>query len=210
MKNTLSKLFGRGSLLSSYPPIGRIAEELNLPEETIEEANKLFQNAASRNLLRGRSAEKIMGGSIYAAGRRKNSPRTFTEISKILDIEEKKLYKGYKHLVRNLNIDIPPVDPNDCLEYMIKRLGLSSKTKEKAKEIIEKAINCGLASGRCPFGTAAASIYLACKIKNNHIAQKNIKNVANVSEVTIRSRIKEITEELHNDFNFSSDLEELN
>lgn len=53
-----------------------------------------------------------------------------------------------------------------------------------------------LTVGRGPSGIAAACIYVGSHISGETITQRNIASVANVTEVTIRNRYKELLKEL--------------
>jgi transcription initiation factor TFIIB len=46
-------------------------------------------------------------------------------------------------------------------------------------------------------GMAAAAIYIACLQQNEKITQKEIAEVAGVTEVTVRNRYKELKKQLH-------------
>jgi len=52
-------------------------------------------------------------------------------------------------------------------------------------------------SGRGPTGVAAAAIYIASIMMNERRTQREVAEVAGVTEVTIRNRYKEIVEKLH-------------
>lgn len=193
--------------MNNIPDIDKISEKLDLPDNVRDQALYLFQNAAGKNILRGRSAENILGGSIYTACRVTGCPRKFSEISEVLNLEEKKLYRGYKHLARNLDINIPPINPEDYLPRLASILDLDPEVEEKALNIIKKANQNGLSSGKCPFGMAAAAVYIAGQLEEDRKAQKEIKEAAHVSEITVRNRIKDIVKELNNEFDFCKKLE---
>jgi transcription initiation factor TFIIB len=52
-------------------------------------------------------------------------------------------------------------------------------------------------SGKDPKGLCAGALYLVCKIRNKKISQKEIANLVGVTEVTLRSRYKELTRKLN-------------
>jgi len=52
-------------------------------------------------------------------------------------------------------------------------------------------------SGKDPKGLCAGALYLVCKIRNKKISQKEIANLVGVTEVTLRSRYKELTKKLN-------------
>jgi len=75
-------------------------------------------------------------------------------------------------------------------------LKLNPDTQSKAVQILEKAQRAELTSGRGPTGIAAASLYVAALINNEKRTQREVADVAGVTEVTIRNRYKELIKEL--------------
>ncbi|MEM3448364.1 MAG: transcription initiation factor IIB, partial [Nitrososphaerota archaeon] len=63
-------------------------------------------------------------------------------------------------------------------------------------EILKLAENRDLTSGRGPTGVAAAAIYIASISLNERRTQREVAEVAGVTEVTIRNRYKELTDKL--------------
>ncbi|HIP63507.1 MAG TPA: transcription initiation factor IIB, partial [Archaeoglobus profundus] len=68
--------------------------------------------------------------------------------------------------------------------------------QKKAIEIIKKAEEKELTSGRGPTGVAAAAIYIASILCGERRTQREVAEVAGVTEVTIRNRYKELAEKL--------------
>jgi transcription initiation factor TFIIB len=61
-------------------------------------------------------------------------------------------------------------------------------------ELFEKGKKEGLLyDGKDPKGIAAASLYLSSKLNDEFRTQKQICKIANVSEITLRMRMKEIS-----------------
>ena len=52
----------------------------------------------------------------------------------------------------------------------------------------------GIHSGKSPVGLAAAAVYAAALLTNEKVTQSEVSEVANISEVTIRNRYKELLE----------------
>jgi transcription initiation factor TFIIB len=50
--------------------------------------------------------------------------------------------------------------------------------------------------GKDPMGITAAVLYIACQLKGEEVTQKQIADVAEVTEVTIRNRKKELMKKL--------------
>jgi len=75
-------------------------------------------------------------------------------------------------------------------------LKLSADVKAKTLEILHEAANRELTSGRGPTGIAAASLYIASVLCGERRTQREVADVAGVTEVTIRNRYKELAEKL--------------
>ena len=89
-----------------------------------------------------------------------------------------------------------PSYPADYIPRFASSLKLNAETQSKAVEIIESAQNVELTSGRGPTGIAAAALYVAALINGEKRTQREVADVAGVTEVTIRNRYKELLEEL--------------
>ena len=70
-------------------------------------------------------------------------------------------------------------------------------------DILNKATEYELTSGRGPLGVAAASTYIASVLSGERRTQKEIAEAAGVTEVTIRNRYKELIRELDIDLNLN-------
>ncbi len=95
-----------------------------------------------------------------------------------------------------MNIKLPPTSPVDYVPRFASELGLSGEVQSRAIEIIEKAMEKGLTSGRGPTGVAAAALYIASVLLGERKTQRDVADIAGVTEVTIRNRYKELTEQL--------------
>ena len=104
--------------------------------------------------------------------------------------------KNHRFIVKELEIAVPLTDPTYYISRFTSVLGLSGAVEEKGKEIVKKAIGSGLISGRGPTGVAAAAVYIAALMVGERRTQKEVANVAGVTEVTIRNRYRELKSKL--------------
>ena len=74
---------------------------------------------------------------------------------------------------------------------------MSGEIESKAINIINQSKEQGLLTGREPTGVAAATLYIASMLLGVRVTQKDVAEIANVSEVTIRNRYKEFCEKLN-------------
>ncbi len=175
----------------------RVASYLKLPKSVEEEASRIYTMAVQRGLVRGRSMESVVAGALYAACRRHEVPRTLDELSEASSIDKKEVGRTYRFVTRELGIRILPSNPVDYIPRFASALKLNPETQSKAVEILEMAENSELTSGRGPTGIAAASLYVAALLNNEKRTQREVADVAGVTEVTIRNRYKELFKKLN-------------
>lgn len=175
----------------------RVASFLKLPKAVEEEASKIYTLAVQRGLVRGRSMESVVAGALYAACRRHEIPRTLDELSEASGIEKKEVGRTYRFITRELGIRILPSNPVDYIPRFASALKLSAATQSKSVEILEMAEKADLTSGRGPTGIAAASLYVAALMNEEKRTQREVADVAGVTEVTIRNRYKELFNKLN-------------
>lgn len=174
----------------------RVSSYLKLPKMVEEEAAAIYTQAVQRGLVRGRSMESVVSGALYAACRRHEVPRTLDELSEASSIEKKEIGRTYRFIARELKISILPSNPADYIARFASSLKLTAETQSKAVEILEEAQKEELTSGRGPTGIAAAALYVAALMHGEKRTQREVADVAGVTEVTIRNRYKELLEEL--------------
>ncbi len=175
----------------------RVASILKLPKSVEEEAARIYTLAVQRGLVRGRSMESVVAGALYAACRRHEVPRTLDELSEASNIEKKEVGRTYRFITRELNMKILPSNPADYIARFASALRLNPETQSHAIEILEEAQKKELTSGRGPTGIAAAALYVAALLHGEKRTQREVADVAGVTEVTIRNRYKELLEQLN-------------
>ena len=174
----------------------RIASFLDVPKIAEEDAAMIYRMAAEKGLVRGRSMESVVAGALYAACRRHGVPRTLDEIANAFPLDKKEIGKTYRFICRELRIRILPTSPLDYIHRFAAELNLKPKTVSKATEIIKKATKMEITSGKGPMGIAAAALYVAALLSGEKKTQRDVADVAGVTEVTIRNRYKELLEKL--------------
>lgn len=175
----------------------RLSSTLQLPKQVENTALKLYLSAVENGLVRGRSIEAVVAACVYIACRMHEVARTLDEIAKASGIHKKELGKTYKHITSALKIKILPIDVKEYVHRFAMLLNLPPEVVATAIDIINKAIEADITAGRGPAGLAAAAIYLACVKHKIPKTQKEIAEVAGITEVTIRNRYKEMIEKLN-------------
>jgi len=184
------------NLASALSELDRIASDMGLPRNVREAAAMVYRKAVEKNLIRGRSIEGVAAAALYAACRQCAVPRTLDEIANSSRVDRKEIGRTYRFLTRELQLKLMPTSPEDYTPRFCSELGLNEDTRSKAIEILQQAAEKELTSGRGPTGVAAAAIYVASILCGERKTQREVADVAGVTEVTIRNRYKELAEEL--------------
>lgn len=181
------------NLSIAQPKLLGWASALGLPRSVTEEALRIYKEVVNKKLTMGRSINNLVAGSIYAAIRTNDLPRTVEEIEEVTQIPEKTITKAYRLIVSNLKILLTSTPVVQFISRFGEELGLSPPVQITANELIQQAKENGLQTiGKDPKGLAAATLYIAAKKANESKSQSLIAKICGVSEVTLRNRAKEI------------------
>lgn len=184
------------NLAFALTELDHVASRLSLPRNVRETASVVYRRAVEKGLIRGRSIEGVAAASLYAACRQCKVPRTLDEIADAARLNRKEIGRTYRFVARELGINLKPTTPIDYIPRFASELGLSGEIQSKAIEILKKAMNEELTSGRGPTGVSAAAIYIASVLLGERRTQREVADIAGVTEVTIRNRYKELAERL--------------
>jgi len=175
----------------------RVGSYLNIPNSLIETSALLYRKTVEKGLIRGRLIEAVVAAVLYSVCRTYNVPRTLNEMAEASGLTKKEIGRTYRFIVRELDIAVPLTDPSYYISRFVSVLNLSPAVEAKGKTIVKKAISSGLISGRGPTGVAAAAVYIAALMVGERRTQKEVANVAGVTEVTIRNRYRELKAKLN-------------
>lgn len=184
------------NLAIALSELDRMASGMGLPRTVRETAAMIYRKAAKRNLVRGRSIEGVTAASVYAACRQCHVPRTLDEISSVAHMSRKEIGRNYRYVARELELKLMPTTPWDYISRFCSELKLSADVQAKTLDMLREAAKKELTSGRGPTGIAAASLYIASVLCGERRTQREVADVAGVTEVTIRNRYKELAKKL--------------
>ena len=176
--------------------ISKIANNLNLPKNILETASVVYRKAVKEGLIRGRSIRGVTAAAIYVACRQCGLARTLEDISLASSASKKEVGRSYRFLSNKLNYFVPQVKIGQYITKFSNQLSMDGNAEEVAHKISFMAKELKLTSGRGPGGIAAAVCYIASILTGNRRTQSEIAEIAQVTEVTIRNRYKELAERL--------------
>jgi transcription initiation factor TFIIB len=177
--------------------LDRLTDMLHIPALIKERAAIVYRKALNNALVQGRSIAAIIAASLYAACRMSETARSLKDVSAASKIRKKDIARCYRLLVRQLDLRMPVMDPVKCISKIATRVEISTLTQQRAIRIINEAKRKGIVTGKEPMGLAAASLYVACILEGEKKTQKEIAEVANVTEMTVRNRYKGLNKALN-------------
>ena len=184
------------NLAFALSELDRMASALGLPRNLRETAAMVYRDSVDKNLIRGRSIEGVSAAALYAACRKCSVPRTLDEIAEVSRVSRKEIGRTYRFVSRELGLRLLPTSPQDYVPRFCSGLTLKGEVQSRTIEILRLASERELTSGRGPTGVAAAAIYIASILGGERRTQREVAEVAGVTEVTIRNRYKELAEKL--------------
>ncbi|ADD07691.1 transcription initiation factor TFB (plasmid) [Natrialba magadii ATCC 43099] len=182
---------GERNLQFALSETDRMASAMGVPRSVREVASVLYRRALEEDLIRGRSIEGVATSTLYAACRMEGIPRSLDEIAAVSRVERMEIGRTYRYISKELGLEMQPVDPKKYVPRFCSELELPDEVQSKANEIIDTTAEKGMLSGKSPTGYAAAAIYAAALLCNKKKTQREVADVAQVTEVTIRNRYQE-------------------
>ncbi len=203
----LSKI--QNSLISSIernfweakPKLKMLTSKLNIPEHIAETAWKIYSIVAKKKLTMGRSINGFISGSLYAAIRVHDFPRLLDEICEASLTPRRTVHRSLAMIIREvlpeLNLRYQPITAESLVFRFGNELDLPIQIQKIAINMLKDASKNGLKrTGKDPKGLAAACIYIAAKNGCIRRTQSKVADIAKITEVTLRSRAKQIKSKL--------------
>lgn len=180
------------NLAFAMSELERLSSQLGLQKATKESAAMIYRKTVEKKLIRGRSIEAMIAASIYSACRMVKIPYSLDDFTKYSRIKKRDLGRAFRLICRELELRIPTPTPVNFIARLANDLHISNQTQQYAVNILVRAKKTGIMVGKDPTGLAAASLYIASLQCGEHRTQRQIAEIANITEVTVRNRYKEL------------------
>lgn len=203
----LSKI--QNSLISSIernfweakPKLKMLCSKLNIPDYISDSAWKIYSLVAKKKLTMGRSINGFIAGALYAAIRVHDFPRLLDEVCESSLTPRRTVHRSLAMIIREilpeLNLKYQPIKAETLIYRFSNNLELPMEIQKCAIEMLKTASKNGLKrTGKDPKGLAAACIYIAARDGNMRKTQSIVADIAKITEVTLRSRAKQIKSKL--------------
>ena len=178
------------NFIRAFGKLNCLKDKLALSNTIMENAAYIYRKAVERQLVRGRTISAMIAAALYAACRGTETPRTLKDIAEASNTKRKEIAICYRLLFQELDLKMPVVNPIQCIARISSRLEITEKTKRYAIKVLKKVQEQEGTAGKDPMGLAAAALYLSCAKNGEYKTQREVASTANVTEVTVRNRVK--------------------
>jgi transcription initiation factor TFIIB len=184
--------------------ITTMSQNAGIPKMIIDDAVKYYKKISEFELsFRGDNRDGLLAASIYISCRINNFPRTAKEIANIFHLDIKSATKGCKNaitIINNIEKDLCNKDktnfsktkPESYIDRFCSKLNINNELTKLAKFIAMKIERENIMPENTPHSIAAGIIYLIVQIFKLNICKKDIKNISEISEVTINKCFKKL------------------
>jgi len=198
------------SQYDEFQTITTMANNAGIPKMIIDDAIRYHKKISEYELsFRGDNRDGILAASIYISCRINNFPRTAKEIANIFHLDVTSATKGCKNalgIINNLEKDMDKKEktnfgttkPEAFIERFCSKLNLNNELTKLCQFIAMKIEKKNIMPENTPHSIAAGVVYFISQICNLNVNKRDIKNVSEISEVTINKCFKKL-EKIQND-----------
>jgi transcription initiation factor TFIIB len=193
------------SLYEEFQFITNMARNAGINKIFIDDAMAIHKDISEQQMFRGINRDGIKAASIYLSCRLNNCPRTSHEIAEIFKLDKTSATNGCSVAVNILcNIDrnndsglsqsdkLCTSNPSAFIERYCSQLHMPSELIKLANFIAMKIEKEDYINDNTPQSVAAGIIYFVAQTCHLNFSKGDVRNVANVSEVTINKCFKKI------------------
>lgn len=192
------------SQYDEFQTITIMAQNAGMQKMIIDDAIRYHKKISEHNLtFRGDNRDGILAASIYISCRINNFPRTAKEIANIFHLDVTSATKGCKNalsIINDLEKDMDNKEktslcktkPIAFIERFCSKLNMNAELTKLCQFITLKIEKMNIMPENTPHSIAAAVIYFIAQLCCLNISKKDVKNVSEISEVTINKCYKKL------------------
>jgi len=192
---------------SQYDEFQRItimAQNAGIPKLIIDDAIRYHKKITEyEQTFRGDNKDGLIAASIYISCRINNYPRTAKELAAVFHLDVTSATQGCKNaqvIINQLEKDMNNNDktlfhktkPESFIERYCSKLNINSELTKVCQFIAIKIEKNNLMPENTPHSIAAGVIYFISQLCNLNVSKKDVKNISEISEVTINKCFKKM------------------
>ena len=192
------------SQYDEFQTITVMAQNSGIPKMIIDDAIRYHKKISEFDIsFRGDNRDGILAASIYISCRINQYPRTAKEISHIFNLDVTSATKGCKNALSIINViekdmnnkektNFGTTTPQAFIERFCSKLNINNELTKLCNFISIKVEKMNIMPENTPHSIAAGIVYFIAQICKLNISKKDIRNVSEISEVTINKVFKKM------------------
>jgi transcription initiation factor TFIIB len=183
------------NLVQALSKINDLCESLKMPLFVAETASRIYRQLLKKGVAKSKCMAKMTAAIVYFSAKLHGVERSVREISEAAGVDVKTVNKYYRLIAAEVQVEHLPLP---SIEKQIARLAnlmkVSAKTERLALQLYKATKAASIQDGKSPSGLAAAYLYIASVINGENIPQREVAAIAEITDVTVRHRYREILE----------------
>jgi len=181
------------SMANVLAKITELCQNLNLPDNVAQTAAQIYRTSARMKVAKSKSILGMTTATVYLACRKCGVSRTLKEVARAAGMEKGSVARYFRLVLKEVEKEyIPPPSVEKYISKLINMAKIAPKVEHRALELASKTTDSKISSGKAPAGLAAAYVYFASVLVGEHLPQREVADFAEVTEVTVRNRCREI------------------
>jgi len=173
--------------------ITELCDALNLPTNVAETAAMIYRTSAKMKVAKSKSILGMTAATVYLACRKCGVSRTLKEVARAAGMEKGSVARYFRLVLKEVEKDyVPPPSVEKYISKLVNMAKIDPKVEHLALTLSRKTADSKISSGKAPAGLAAAYVYLSSVMVGAHLPQREVAEFAEVTEVTVRNRCREI------------------
>jgi len=192
------------TIYEEFQMITMMASIAGIPKLIIDDAMRYHKKVSEyEQSFRGDNKDGLIAASIYISCRINDYPRTAKELATIFHLDVTSATHGCKNaqlIINHLEKDMDNNDktifsktkPEAFIERYCSRLNINGELTKLCQFIAIKIEKTNLMPENTPHSIAAGVIYFIAQLCNLNVSKRDVKNISEISEVTINKCYKKM------------------
>jgi len=184
------------NMVLAFFEITKIGNNIAISKEVLRVAVSIYKKAVERRLTKKRSTQALSAAIVYMACRQCGIPRTLKEVAYASGVRSMEIMRSYRFLTRRLKFPANSFNVSQYANKLADQLSMPQIAKDIVDEIIEITKSSRFSQGKNPIGLVAAACYISSILTGETKTQREIAEIAHITEATIRNQCKELAKNL--------------
>jgi transcription initiation factor TFIIIB Brf1 subunit/transcription initiation factor TFIIB len=186
----------------NFEEIDKILGNKEISTSLREETKEIYQEVTKQSLkMKGRNFKHMVCAMYFIACRKKNTPKSFKDISKIFGYEEKRIKKAYNYIKSVVVKSVSPEEMNETIfSYIRSFCEVNNENfdfRQLAKTIAKNINESCLLEGRNTRTITGISILIASKL----IQPQHIDKASIIQEYATENTLDTVFQKIRGDLN---------